>query len=125
MDNAAEVGQYTLDALAEIQTRHPSIGDVRGIGLMIGVEFVKNKNTKEPADQLRDMVVDRSFESRLAHPRLRQEHHPHLAASLHQQTPRSMKVWKSLKKPSLFAERESLIFKMLPDFARPPARLPA
>jgi 4-aminobutyrate aminotransferase len=65
MDNAAEVGQYTLDALAEIQTRHPSIGEVRGIGLMIGVEFVKNKNTKEPADQLRDVVVDRSFESGL------------------------------------------------------------
>ena len=65
MANAAEVGQYTLDALAEIQTRHPSIGEVRGIGLMIGVEFVKNKNTKEPADQLRDMIVDRSFKSGL------------------------------------------------------------
>jgi 4-aminobutyrate aminotransferase len=65
MANAAEVGQYTLDALAEIQTRHPSIGEVRGIGLMIGVEFVKNKNTKEPADQIRDMIVDRSFESGL------------------------------------------------------------
>jgi len=65
MANAAEVGSYTLDALAEIQTRHPSIGEVRGIGLMIGVEFVKNKNTKEPADQLRDRIVDRSFESGL------------------------------------------------------------
>jgi 4-aminobutyrate aminotransferase len=65
MANAAEVGQYTLDALAEIQTRHPSMGEVRGIGLMIGVEFVKSKTTKEPADKLRDEIVDRSFESGL------------------------------------------------------------
>src|SRR5574338_821039 len=41
MENAAEVGQYTLDALEEIKARHTSIGDVRGKGLMIGVEFVK------------------------------------------------------------------------------------
>jgi 4-aminobutyrate aminotransferase len=62
MDNAAEVGQYTLDALAEIQARHPSMGDVRGIGLMIGVEFVMNKETKMPADKLQDRVVDLAFE---------------------------------------------------------------
>ncbi len=62
MDNAAEVGQYTLDALAEIQARHPSMGDVRGIGLMIGVEFVMNKETKLPAERLQDRVVDLAFE---------------------------------------------------------------
>lgn len=65
MANASEVGQYALDALAEIQVRHPSIGEVRGIGLMIGVEFVKDKSTKEPADKLRDDIVDRAFESGL------------------------------------------------------------
>ena len=47
--NAAEVGQYTLDALEEIKARHPSIGDVRGKGLMIGVELVKDPRSKEPA----------------------------------------------------------------------------
>ncbi len=62
MNNAAEVGEYTLDALAEIQVRHPSIGDVRGIGLMIGVEFVTDRDTKEPADKLQDRVVDLAFE---------------------------------------------------------------
>jgi 4-aminobutyrate aminotransferase len=62
MQNAAEVGQYTLDALTEIQTRHPSIGDVRGIGLMIGVEFVKDRNTKEPASELTESVVNLGFE---------------------------------------------------------------
>ena len=62
LENAAEVGQYTLDALAEIQMRHPSIGDVRGIGLMIGVEFVTDRETKEPAEKLQNRVVDLAFE---------------------------------------------------------------
>jgi len=62
MQNAATVGQYTLDALAEIMARHPSIGDVRGIGLMIGVEFVKDRKTKTPAEELRDKIVDLAFE---------------------------------------------------------------
>jgi len=62
MQNAAEVGQYTIDALQEIQARHPSIGDVRGIGLMIGVEFVKDRDTKEPASELTERIVDLCFE---------------------------------------------------------------
>jgi 4-aminobutyrate aminotransferase len=62
MQNAADVGQYTLDALAEIKSRHPSIGDVRGIGLMIGVEFVKDRDTKEPAGELTERVVNLAFE---------------------------------------------------------------
>lgn len=60
--NAAEVGEYTLDALSEIMVRHPSIGDVRGRGLMIGVEMVKDCASKEPAARLRDAVVDGAFE---------------------------------------------------------------
>jgi 4-aminobutyrate aminotransferase len=62
LQNAAEVGQYALDALAEIAARHPSIGEVRGIGMMIGVEFVSDKASKEPADKLRDAVVHNAFE---------------------------------------------------------------
>jgi 4-aminobutyrate aminotransferase len=62
MQNATEVGQYALDALAEIAARHPSIGEVRGIGLMIGVEFVTDKVSKEPADKLRDAVVHNAYE---------------------------------------------------------------
>ena len=60
--NAADVGAYTLDALCEIMTRHPSIGDVRGIGLMIGIEFVKDRSTHEGDDHLRDRIVDLAFE---------------------------------------------------------------
>jgi 4-aminobutyrate aminotransferase len=62
MQNAAEVGEYTLDALEEIKARHPSIGDVRGIGLMIGVEFVKDRQTREADPALRDRIVNLAFE---------------------------------------------------------------
>jgi 4-aminobutyrate aminotransferase len=62
LKNAAEMGEYTQDALKEIQARHPRIGDVRGIGLMIGVEFTKDQQTKKPDEILRDRVVDLSFE---------------------------------------------------------------
>ncbi|MCF6277750.1 MAG: acetyl ornithine aminotransferase family protein [Anaerolineales bacterium] len=60
--NAAEAGEYALDALSEIAERHPSIGDVRGIGLMIGIDFVKDKTTREPAEALRDRITDLAFE---------------------------------------------------------------
>jgi 4-aminobutyrate aminotransferase len=62
MQNAAEIGQYTLDALEEIMVRHPKIGDVRGIGLMIGVEFVKDRKSKYPDEELRDRIVELAFE---------------------------------------------------------------
>ena len=62
MQNAAEVGEYALDALEEIKVRHPSVGDVRGLGLMIGVEFVKDQESKAPAVDLRDQVIDLAFE---------------------------------------------------------------
>lgn len=62
MHNAAVVGEYALDSLHEIAARHPSIGQVRGIGLMIGIEFVKDRQTREPAERLRDEVIDLAFE---------------------------------------------------------------
>jgi 4-aminobutyrate aminotransferase len=65
MQNAARVGSYALDRLRQIQSRHPSIGDVRGIGLMIGVEFVTDHEKREPAITLRDRVVELAFEEGL------------------------------------------------------------
>jgi len=62
LDNAASVGQYTQDALHEIMARHPSIGDVRGIGLMIGVEFVKDRKSKQPDEKLCNRVAELAFE---------------------------------------------------------------
>ena len=62
MENARVLGEYTLDALEEIKAKHPSIGDVRGKGLMIGVEFVKNRGSKEPAKEISDRIVQLGFE---------------------------------------------------------------
>ena len=51
-----------MDALKEIQARHPSIGEVRGKGLMIGVEFIKDQESKEPAHDLTERVVELGYE---------------------------------------------------------------
>lgn len=61
MDNAAVMGEYLMGILEELQVRHPSIGQVRGKGLMIGVEFVKDRNTREADVKLRDRIVDNAF----------------------------------------------------------------
>jgi 4-aminobutyrate aminotransferase len=57
IENAAQVGAYLLDGLKRLQRRHRSVGDVRGLGLMVAVELVSNVETKEPAPALRDAVV--------------------------------------------------------------------
>jgi 4-aminobutyrate aminotransferase len=62
LENAKVVGRYTQDALQEIAARHPTIGEVRGLGLMIGVEFVRDQKSKEPAKELSDRVVQMAFE---------------------------------------------------------------
>ncbi len=62
MQNAAAMGTYMLDALAEMQVRHPNIGHVRGKGLMIGIEFVKDRATKEPHPAMRHRIINRCFE---------------------------------------------------------------
>lgn len=61
MANASKVGQYIMDALEEIQARHTSIGKVRGRGMMIGVDLVKDQETREPASALRDCVAETAF----------------------------------------------------------------
>jgi adenosylmethionine-8-amino-7-oxononanoate aminotransferase len=49
VENSAVVGKYLLERLQEL-TKHPTVGDVRGIGLFCAVEYVKDKTTKEPFD---------------------------------------------------------------------------
>jgi 4-aminobutyrate aminotransferase/(S)-3-amino-2-methylpropionate transaminase len=51
VENAAEVGAWMLERLRGMQERHPFIGHVQGKGLMIGVELVKDRRTKEPLDR--------------------------------------------------------------------------
>ena len=61
MRNAESVGATLSARMRELGTRHPSIGDVRGRGLMLGVELVKDRATREPAPELIEQLVDRAF----------------------------------------------------------------
>ncbi len=59
--NAADVGAHLLAGARELMEKHQIIGDVRGKGLMIGIEFVKDRQTKERAVAERDAVVQACF----------------------------------------------------------------
>ena len=61
-ENAARVGAHLLKLLTEMKSRYETIGDVRGKGLMIGVEFVKDRRTKEPAKMDTVKIVYRAWQ---------------------------------------------------------------
>jgi len=52
LDNARDVGEHMRAGLRKLQDKHACIGDVRGVGLFVGVEFVKDRTTKAPAKEL-------------------------------------------------------------------------
>jgi 4-aminobutyrate aminotransferase len=62
VDNAARVGGYIFDRARDWPSRFPNVGDVRGLGLMIGIEMVRDQGSKERAPELRDRVVKLAFE---------------------------------------------------------------
>jgi 4-aminobutyrate aminotransferase len=62
VDNAARVGAHMMARLSDLPQRFPIVGDVRGLGLMIGIELVRDQVTKERAGDLRDKVVHMCFE---------------------------------------------------------------
>jgi 4-aminobutyrate aminotransferase len=51
-----------MDRLRTWPQRFQHVGDVRGLGLMIGVEIVRDRSTKEPAQDIRDRIVNIAFE---------------------------------------------------------------
>jgi 4-aminobutyrate aminotransferase len=57
VENAARIGAHALTRLQEMKARHPVIGDVRGLGLLLGVELVRDRATKEPAADEADAVL--------------------------------------------------------------------
>jgi len=62
VQNSAEVGAYLKAGLEKLQNKYDCIGDVRGMGLMIGVEFVRDRVSLEPAPELRDRIEVACFE---------------------------------------------------------------
>jgi 4-aminobutyrate aminotransferase len=59
--NAATVGEHLMWGIRTLQQKHPIIGDVRGLGLMIGIELVRNRQTKERAIEERSALVQAMF----------------------------------------------------------------
>ena len=62
IENARRVGEFLMNRMADWPSRHSSVGDVRGKGLMIGVEIVRDQKSKEPAGDLREAIVDLAFQ---------------------------------------------------------------
>jgi 4-aminobutyrate aminotransferase-like enzyme len=62
IENAAEIGRYATAALKGMQAKHEIIGDVRGPGLLIGIELVKDRDTKQPATKETIEIYERGME---------------------------------------------------------------
>jgi taurine--2-oxoglutarate transaminase len=56
IENSAKMGKYLLEKSLELQDKHPSVGEVRGLGLFVGLELVKNRETREPIIPLRAKI---------------------------------------------------------------------
>jgi 4-aminobutyrate aminotransferase len=65
MGNAARIGEFILRQTADWRQRHKIVGDIRGKGLMIGIEFVRDQKTKEKAPELRNKIVQLAFQKGL------------------------------------------------------------
>ena len=63
--NTRAMGERLLAGVRDLQRKHAVIGDVRGVGLFIGVEFVEDRETRKPASKLVEALADRAFEKGL------------------------------------------------------------
>ena len=62
VERAASMGQYLQDRLAELQLRYKAIGDIRGRGLLLGVEIVADRATRAPGHELIKLLTNRCFQ---------------------------------------------------------------
>ena len=62
MQNAGRVGARLIAKMGDLKSKHATIGDVRGLGLMVGIEVVKDRAGREPAPEKRHRVIHRAFE---------------------------------------------------------------
>jgi len=65
VENSAKVGKYIIKEIKAMTSKNPKVGDVRGLGLMIGVELVKDVKTKEPAKEEATKVKEELFKKGL------------------------------------------------------------
>ena len=62
VERANRMGDYLKQGLYELQSRFEEIGDIRGRGLLLGIELVKDRNTREPFHELGAITTERCFE---------------------------------------------------------------
>ena len=62
LKRSQEMGSYLAERLRELQNRHEEIGDVRGMGLLMGIELVKDRETREPHHELGSLTTQRCME---------------------------------------------------------------
>ena len=65
MDRAIDVGDYFLEALKKLAEKHEIIGDIRGRGMFIGIDLVKNRETREPHIKAAEHALTRFREERI------------------------------------------------------------
>jgi 4-aminobutyrate aminotransferase-like enzyme len=66
LNNATRVGNYFMKRMNEMKENHPIIGDVKGKGMLLGIELVKDKATKEPFEEAGKLVYQKAFQKGLA-----------------------------------------------------------
>jgi 4-aminobutyrate aminotransferase len=64
-ENAGRVGSRLIDRLRGLMKKQPMIGEVRGLGLMVGVEVVRDRDSREPAKDVREEIILKAFEKGL------------------------------------------------------------
>jgi 4-aminobutyrate aminotransferase-like enzyme len=66
LENVRQLGKYFMDRMEKMKAEHPIVGDVKGKGLLLGIELVKDKETKEPFDEAGKLVYQGAFRKGLA-----------------------------------------------------------